>query len=312
MEQSYNEQTKIVFFGTHDFATTILQAMIDDLKISVDLVITQPDKPVGRKRELQQSPVKKMALKNHIQVQQPQSLTDYKLQVTSYNLAVVAQYGELIPQSILDTPTNGTLNVHTSLLPKYRGASPIQSALINGETETGVTIIKMDEGLDTGPIIIQKSLEIDQNDTYPQLSQKLAKIGSEALLEAIPGYISGKLQPTAQDVSKATSCKQLSREDGQIDWLKSAEEVYNQYRGMTPWPGVWTVWGGKRLKLLKIKSVEIKLEAGQVKTDADKLFIGCGEGAIEVFELQLEGKKVMNAMTFLNGYGETFDSVGLR
>ena len=203
---------------------------------------------------------------------------------------------------MLNAPKHGIINIHGSILPKYRGASPIQSALINGETETGVTIMKMDKGLDTGPIILQKSVKINPDDTYLDLDKKLAQIGAKCVLEAIPDYISGKLSPTPQDNTKATVCRELSREDGKIDWSKSATEIYNQYRGMTPWPGVWTTWGGKRLKLIKIKPVQLKLGTGKVSVENDKIYVGCGDASIEVFELQMEGKKVMGVKDFLNGF----------
>ncbi|MBU1895506.1 methionyl-tRNA formyltransferase [Patescibacteria group bacterium] len=300
---------KTIFFGTHDFAVTILQTLIDDPQISVDLVITQPDKPVGRKKELQQSPIKKLALKYNIEISQPENLKSYALDLTPYTIGVTAQYGLLIPKEILDSPKHGILNVHTSLLPKYRGASPIQSALINGETETGVTIMKMDAGLDTGPIILQKTLKIDENDTYPQLELKLAQIASGALLEAIPDYISGKLEAIPQDDSNTTNCRQFTREDGKIDWTRTAEEIYNQYRGLTPWPGVWTTWDGKRLKLFKIKIANKNFEPGKVLVEDNNIYIGCCRNCIEVIELQLEGKGVMRVKTFLNGNTHIHDQL---
>ena len=299
-----------IFFGTHDFAATILQSLIDSPTVSVEMVITQPDRPVGRKQEVQKSPVKILAEKNNIIVEQPESLKNYELRTKNCELNIVAQYGLLIPKNIINAPAHGTLNVHTSLLPKYRGASPIQSAIMDGETETGVTIMKMDEGLDTGPILLQKSLNIEPDDTYPELDKKMAKIGSEALLEAIPPYIEGGLQPAVQDNSKATVCKQLSRDDGLVDWSKSADEIYNLYRGLTPWPGIWTMLEGKRLKLLKIKPADENIEAGSIKTNNGKMYIACGKKSIEVLELQLEGKKAMSANNFLTGH-RNIDGIAL-
>lgn len=305
-----NKIIPTIFFGTHDFAATILQGLIDSPLVDVKLVITQPDKPVGRKRELVEPPVKVLAKKYNIPIEQPNSLKNYTLaNFPTFQLGVTAQYGAIIPKHILEAPKFGILNVHTSLLPKYRGASPIQSAIINGEKETGVTIMKMDEGLDTGPILLQKSIEIDLDDTYLNLDKKLAHIGSGALLEAVPKYISGELKPIPQDNSKASICKQLTREDGKIDWNKSASEIYNLYRGLTPWPGVWTTWNDKRLKLLQIKPSKKQIEGGKVVVDCDKMYIGCGEKAIEVFELQLEGKKAIDTKTFVNGYSEVNNSL---
>ena len=297
-------KTNIVFFGTHTFAATILQGLIDSGLFDIQLVITQPDRPVGRKQELQKSSVKLLAEKYNLKLAQPKSLKTFNF--TNFknfiNLGVVAQYGLIIPQRVLDLPKNGIINVHTSLLPRYRGASPIQTVLMNGETQTGVTIMKMDAGLDTGPIILQKSLNIAQNDTYTTLDQKMAKIAILGLLEAIPEYISGALQPVPQDNSKATITKQLTREDGRVDWQKTAREIYNQWRGLTPWPGVWTMLGDKRVKLLKIKPISKNIDRGSVISDQNCLLIGCDKGAIEIEELQVEGKNKQTAREFINGY----------
>lgn len=303
--------TRTIFFGTHDFAATILQGLIDGGLFDIQLVITQPDRPVGRKQEMQKSPVKLLAEKYKLQIAQPQSLKTYPLtHLQTYTLGICAQYGLIIPQSVLDAPKHGVINVHTSLLPKYRGASPIQTALVNGETETGVTIMKMDVGMDTGPILLQKNLKIEPNDTYPILDEKLSKIAILGLLEAIPDYISGRLIPRPQDNPKATYTKILTREDGKIDWSKSAEEIYNQYRGLTPWPGVWTTSNEvlpelnekKRIKFLKIKLADIEAESKKWKVKSDELFVGCGNGSIKVLELQVEGNKAMGSKSFINGY----------
>ncbi|MFH1947431.1 MAG: methionyl-tRNA formyltransferase [Candidatus Magasanikbacteria bacterium] len=304
MIQQNLRKIKIIFFGTHNFATVILQGLIDSPLFDIQLVITQPDKPVGRKKELTPPPVKILAEKHGIKVEQPKSLktfdfTDFK---DFMDLGICAQYGLLIPENILNAPKHGTLNTHTSLLPKYRGASPIQSALINGETETGVTIMKMDKGLDTGPILLQKPIKIEPDDTYIDLDKRLAKIGLLALLEAIPNYISVELRPIPQDDSEATICKEFTREDGKIDWNKTADEIYNLYRGLTPWPGVWTTWEDKRLKLLKIKKSDLKIKPGVVKIENDNMYIGTHKNSIEILELQLEGKQKMTAEQFVNGY----------
>lgn len=296
---------KIVFFGTHTFAATILQGLIDSGLFDIQIVITKPDRPVGRKQELQKSPVKLLAKKHALQLAQPPSLktfdfTDFK---DFMDLGIVAQYGLIIPQRVLDLPKMGIINVHTSLLPKYRGASPIQTALMNGETQTGVTIMKMDAGLDTGPIILQKPLNIAQNDTYTTLDQKMAKIAILGLLEAIPGYISGALQPVPQDNSKATVTKQLTREDGRVDWQKTAQEIYNQWRGLTPWPGVWTdALEDKRMKLLSIVHVDQTLAPGRLEIRDKEILVGTKKGSIKILELQAEGRKKQSAREFINGY----------
>ncbi|MBI5222270.1 MAG: methionyl-tRNA formyltransferase [Candidatus Magasanikbacteria bacterium] len=294
---------KTVFFGTHNFAANILQGIINNPLFDIQLVITQPDKPVGRKQELQKSPVKLLAEKYNLQAAQPDSLKTYTLtNLHTYELGICAQYGLIIPPNILNTPKHGIINVHTSLLPKYRGASPIQSALINGETETGVTLMKMDEGLDTGPILWQKGLKIEPDDTSTTIEQKLAKIAILGLTEAIPDYSGGALIPTPQDNAHASICKGLTREDGKIDWSKTAQQIYNQYRGLTPWPGIWTMWNNKRLKLLQIKPTDKVTPTGQVLVEGDRIYIGASDRAIEVLELQLEGKQKMSAKDFANGH----------
>ncbi len=307
---------KTIFFGTHQFAATILEGLLAMPFLSVDLVVTQPDRPVGRKREMEKPPVKLIAEKFNISTEQPTSLKIYKLTAKSYQLGVVAQYGLIIPNRIVESPTYGILNVHTSLLPKYRGASPIQTVLMNGGTETGITIMKMDAGIDTGPILLQKKIQIEPDDTCTTLEDKLASLGIEGLLEAIPSYLSGALKPIPQDESQATTTKLLSRDDGKIDWNTSVRDIYNHYRGLTPWPGVWTTWEGKRLKLISIKPSTNILTPGTVEANSppagplrseaseagQKIFIGCADGSIEILTLQLEGKKAMDAGAFIHGY----------
>ncbi len=299
-----DKKISTVFFGTHDFAATILQGLIDSPLFDIQLVITQPDRPAGRKKELISPPTKILAEQHNIPVQQPERLKIEDLRLKTYDLAIVAQYGLLIPKSILDIPKYGTINVHTSLLPKYRGASPIQSALINGEEKTGVSIMLMDKGMDSGPILLQKEIYIAPDDTYLDLDKKLADVGLQALMETILGYIEGSLKPIPQDESQVTLCSKLSREDGEVNWQNTAQEIYNQYRGMTPWPGVWTTWNDKRLKLLKISPAEKSFSPGKVVVDSDKLYVGTSDNSIEIHELQLEGKKAMDSKTFVNGFGK--------
>ncbi len=293
-------QLKTVFFGTHQFAVSILQSLINNPQISLELVITQPDKPVGRKKVLTPSPVKVLAEQHGIPVETPKGLKKYQLP-EELDLGITAQYGLMIREHILDAPRHGILNVHTSLLPKYRGASPIQTALMHGETVTGVTIMKMDIGMDTGPILLQKQLDILPDETYLELDARLAEIGAAALAEAIPGYTDGTLQPQAQDDSLATPCSLLSREDGKVDWNSSANEIYNRYRGLTPWPGIWTTWNDTTLKLLSVKPSNASLKPGEVAWQDKQLLIGCGDGSLEILELQLAGSKAMDAASFVNG-----------
>ena len=295
-----------VFFGTHTFAATILEGLLSQPLFSIDLVITQPDRPVGRHQEFLPSPVKVLAEKHGLAVNQPETLKTYTLKPSTYDLGIVAQYGLLIPKEILAVPKKGIINVHTSLLPKYRGASPIQTALLNGDTETGVTIMMMEEGLDTGPILLQKSLAIDPDDSYPDLDKKMAVLGTATLLEAVPLYLSNNLLPQPQDESLVTTCRQLTRDDGRVNWQRSNHEIYNQYRALTPWPGIWSTWNKQRLKLLQTYPTQKNVSPGMILVEADRIHIGCGKDSLEITHLQLEGKKAMDAETFLRGY-KNFD-----
>lgn len=305
---------KIVFFGTHEFAAAILQGLVNSPDLEIGMVVTQPDKPVGRGQKIQKPPVKILAEKYGLKVEQPKSLKSptFNIQYSMFDLGICAQYGLLIPPRILKTIKHGVLNVHPSLLPKYRGASPIQSAILNEEKKTGVTIMKLDEGLDTGPILTQKSLKIGPNDIYPTLELKMAEIAKGLLLEVIPRYLSGRLKPRTQDNSQAVDCRPLTREDGRINWRKSAREIYNQWRALQPWPGVWEEFkilnSNFRIKMIKIEfSEETSAFTGDVgnlvKISKNRLGIVCGDKKIiEVIKLQPEGKKVMTAEEFRNGY----------
>ncbi|MBT4153282.1 MAG: methionyl-tRNA formyltransferase [Candidatus Magasanikbacteria bacterium] len=293
----------IAFFGTHTFAATVLKGLIDSPLFCVKKVITQPDKPVGRKKVMTAPETKLLALAHDISVDQPASLKKYTYDADAYDLNIVAQYGKIIPESIVEGPTHGTLNTHTSLLPKYRGASPIQSALVHGETVTGVTIMKMDAGMDTGPIILQESIDIHPDETYAQLDQRLAPLSTRALLKAAPAYVAGELLPKAQNDAEATHCKLLSRDDGRIDWNASATNIYNQYRGLTPWPGVWTTANDKRIKLLHLLPGAEKTDhaPGTLFTAHGSLFLQTITGTLEVTSIQLEGKPATTSEVFLHG-----------
>ncbi len=307
---TYMSKTKIAFFGTQEFAATILEGLLADATISVEVVFTQPDRKVGRKQILEESPVKTLATQHNLSIEQPESLTNYTLQTVDCQLAVVVQYGLIIPKHILTAFPLGVINIHGSLLPKYRGASPIQAALMNGETVTGNTIMIMDEKMDHGPILAQGEVSIAPDDTFTTLAQKMAVAGSKLLLETLPAYISGELTAQPQDHSQATFCGLLSKNDGKVDFSKSATEIYNLYRGLTPWPGIWCTWNDKRLKLLKIAPAEKKLPSGEVLVENKKIFVGCEEKSIEILELQLEGKNPMSEEVFANGY-KNFDKAKL-
>ncbi|MFA6548275.1 MAG: methionyl-tRNA formyltransferase [Candidatus Magasanikbacteria bacterium] len=292
----------VVYFGTHHFSAHILETLIQSGVFDIKLVITQPDRPVGRKKEIQASPVKIIAQKYNIKIEQPETLKNYHLSETA-DLNITCQYGLIIPKTILETAKRGSINVHTSLLPKYRGASPIQSVLIHGEKETGITVMLMDEKMDHGDILRQQKITIGHDDTYTELNNKMLAVAPKLLIATASDYIEGKITPQVQIHEEATFCKEFTREDGKIDWNKTGEQIYNLYRGLTPWPGIWTEYNGKRLKLLEVKPANEKIEQGKISAQSDRLFAGGGENtAIEITKIQLEGKNPMNAKEFINGF----------
>lgn len=291
-----------VFFGSHHFSTPILQKLLDSGVFDIKLVITQPDRPVGRKKEIQMTGVKTLALKYNIPVEQPETLTNYTLPISA-EINIVCKYGLIIPETILNSAKHGSINSHASLLPKYRGASPIQSVLIHGEKETGATAMLMDKEMDHGPILAQDKLNILPDENCFELSERLAPLEADLLIKTIPDFIAGKITPQIQNHTEATFCKELTRDDGQVDFSKSATEIYNLYRGLTPWPGIWTMWNEKRLKLLKIAPTNIKIETDKLTAKDGHLYMGAGENtAIEILELQLEGKAATEAKNFINGF----------
>ena len=266
---------KIIYLGTPKFSVAILEALINS-DYEVTAVITNPDAPVGRKQILTPSPVKIIAEKNKIPVIQPDEMRNFDV-----DLAIIAAYGKIISKNILDIPRFGTINIHPSLLPKYRGASPIQNAILNGDKKTGVTIMKLDEEMDHGPILANSELPIADSDTYESLSQKLAKIGAELLIKTIPEYISGKIKPIEQKHAEATYTKIIKKEDGKIDWSKNAAEIERMTRAFYPWPTAWTTWNGKILKILE---AEVR------------------GGSLAIKKLQLEGGKILSIKEFINGH----------
>lgn len=296
---------KIIFMGTPDFAAASLEALIAS-RHEIQAVVTQPDKPKGRKGELTPSPVKVVAEGKGIKVYQPLKVRDEEFVKTlrAYNpdVMVVVAFGQIIPLSILKMPKYGCVNIHGSLLPKYRGAAPIQWAVLDGEKETGITTILMDEGIDTGDILLKKTIQIDTDETSGSLFDKLMALGAKAILETLDELEKGSLTPTKQGESPTAYAKMLTKAMGLIDFTKSAKELDCFVRGMDPWPSAYTLLAGKTLKLWKVRVVEGSGKAGSVIDIGKESFtIACGEGAIEVLEVQLEGKKRMSAGDFLKG-----------
>jgi methionyl-tRNA formyltransferase len=296
---------KIIFMGTPDFAAASLEALIDS-RHEIQAVVTQPDKPKGRKGELTPSPVKVVAEEKGIKVYQPLKVRDEEFVETlrAYNpdVIVVVAFGQIIPLSILQMPKFGCVNIHGSLLPKYRGAAPIQWAVLDGEKETGITTILMDEGIDTGDILLKKTIKIDTDETSGSLFDKLMALGAETILETLDELEKGNLTPTKQGESPTAYAKMLTKAMGLIDFTRPAKELDCFVRGMNPWPSAYTLLSGKTLKLWKVRAVEGSGKAGSVIDIGKESFtIACGEGAIEVLEVQLEGKKRMSAGDFLKG-----------
>ena len=315
---------KYIFFGTPEFAAIVLEKLINTGYIP-EAVICNPDEPVGRKQILTSPPVKSFIIEHgtwNIKIFQPIKLdSSFKFQVSGLkpDLAIVAAYGKILPKEILEIPKHGFINVHGSLLPKYRGASPIQAAILNGDKETGITIMKIDEEMDHGPLLGKSEIRISKSETFESLSQKLAISGAELLVKTIPDYISGKIKPIEQDHSKATYTEIIKREDGKIDWSKSAEEIERMMRAFYPWPTAWAIWNNKILKILEADISENKNnhQIGEVFKQHSNILqnvgmllaVKCGSGSLIIKKLQLEGGKILSAKEFLNGHRDFMGSI---
>ncbi|MCH7883338.1 methionyl-tRNA formyltransferase [Patescibacteria group bacterium] len=297
-----------VFFGTSQFAILILETLKMG-GVMPSLIITTPDKPAGRGLKTAPPPIKRWAEKHATVLFQPKKLDDdffYKLQDTRYKIFIVAAYGKLIPKKILEIPEKGALNIHPSLLPCWRGADPIRSSILAGDTETGVTIMLMDEKMDHGPILKSKILNLKSKKyTYTELEKELAKLGGKLLIQTIPEWIEGKIKPKEQNHSQATYTKKITKEDGRISWNEDATLIERKIRAFNPWPGTFTFWNGKRIKILEGRTIETKLKAsaaGVALRHDSAIAIPCKKGVLLVKKLQLEGKSPLSATEFLSGY----------
>jgi methionyl-tRNA formyltransferase len=299
----------LIFCGTPRFAVPTLEKMVE-AGHSVPLVVTQPDRPRGRGMELASSPVKATALRLGLPVQQPDKIKsneDFKSQLTALapDAIIVVGYGRIIPQWMIDLPRLGNLNLHASLLPKYRGAAPIQWAIASGESVTGATTMRIDAGLDTGDILQQREFPIGSEDTAETLAPKLAAMGAGLMIETLHGLQSGQVRPVPQDHSQATLAPILRKEDGRIDFHRTATEIFNRLRGFQPWPGAYTVFKGRNFQVHWARPLEstASLAPGEVALQGTRLLAGCGQGtALELIEIQIEGKRRMSARDFINGY----------
>lgn len=310
---------RIIFMGTAELACASLRALLNSPEFAVQAVVTQPDRPKGRDLKLQPSEVKKLAVAANIPVLQPERAREpqfvEQLKQFAPDYIVVIAYGQILPKVILETPKLGCVNVHTSLLPKYRGAAPIQAALLNGDAETGVTIMLMDEGLDTGPILSQRAIPIDANDDAATLHDKLATVGAELLLPTLIDFAGGRIQARTQDHAQATHVKKIKKEDGQLDFTQPARVLQNRIRAFTPWPGAFTFQRtNDKARLLKIWRAEVISGTGQPGTvlaaDNAGIVVACGTDALRILRLQREGGRQMGAAEFLQGnpirIGESF------
>jgi methionyl-tRNA formyltransferase len=297
---------KIVFMGTPDFAVPTLRALI--AHHTVTAVMTQPDRPAGRGGEIQMSPIKRVALEHNIPVLQPEKIRRRanieELRQYEADAYVVAAFGQILPQEVLDIPPHGSINVHASLLPRWRGAAPIQAAIRAGDNETGVTIMKMDAGLDTGPMLSTGTLPIMLDETGESLHDKLSTLGADLLVSTLPGYFSGAIQPHPQPEHGVTFAPRIEKEEGRIDWREYAVVIDRLVRAFTPWPGTFTDWNGKTLKIISGKAVYTGAdEPGLVSMDVfDQIAIGTGGGLYFPTMVQLAGKKATPIEDFVRGY----------
>ncbi len=302
---------KLVFCGTPQFAVPSLGALLD-AGFEIPLVVSQPDRPSGRGMQVAPTPVKQRALDRGIEVIQPEKIKNNlefrsRLEQIAPDVIVVVAYGRIIPQWMLDLPPLGNINGHASLLPKYRGAAPIQWAIANGETVTGVTTMRLDAGLDTGDMLMKRETAIQPTDTAVTLSPRLAALTAELLVETLPALKDGRIAPRKQNEAEATLAPILKKEDGLIDFRRTAAEIWNRLRGFQPWPGAYTSFRGKNLSVIGAMPTsplnQKKVEWGTLEIDNGRLLAGCGEGTVlELVEVQPEGKKKMAVRDFLNGY----------
>lgn len=318
---------RIVYMGTPYFAVPALKALVEGAApgkivaegLEVVTVVTRPDKPAGRGREIVYAPVKQFALEHDIPVWQPGSFkkAENSAALAQYgaDVYIVAAFGQILPQVVLDQPRYGTLNIHASLLPKYRGADPIAESILQGDSETGVTIMLLDAGIDTGPTLLSRAIPLAADETTKSLTPKLAELGAQALLEALPQWIAGTISPQPQDELRASHTRMLRKEDGHLNWDKPAAVLARQIRAYTPWPGGYTHWGNKLLKILEAQPLEGEVDTleqpmqqvghGLVTTREEAghevMAIVTGAGFLLVKQVQLEGKKAMSAEEFLRG-----------
>jgi methionyl-tRNA formyltransferase len=294
--------------GTPDFAVPALQALLDALEFEVVGIVTQPDRPAGRSKSPQSSPVKQVGVASGVPILQPEKLRDpgafEQLQAWQPDVIVVAAFGQILRKNVLELPPHGCINVHASLLPRWRGAAPIQAVIRSGDAETGITIMIMDVGLDTGPMLKQRAIPILPTDTGETLHDKLSALGGPLLIETLGGYLKGEIAPQIQDERLQTYAPMLKKEEGAIDWTQPAEAIDRQIRAFDPWPGTFTHWDGQVLKILNGKVVDGSAAPGTVKRLSDgTVAVGTGSRLYAPETVQLAGRPATPISAFVNGHG---------
>ena len=305
--------TNIIFMGTPDFSATVLKGLLESKQYEILAVVTQPDRAVGRKKEIRMTPVKELALDYGLPIYQPEKLSKSAELDSLLNLnadgIVTAAFGQFLPSKLLDS-VNFAVNVHASLLPGYRGGAPIHYAIINGDKEAGVTIMEMVKEMDAGDMIARRAIPIEETDNVGTMFEKLALVGRDLLLESLPSYLAGDLKPVPQDKNQVTFSPNILPEKERIDWTKTNHQIFNQIRGMNPWPVAHTLLNGERFKIYEATPVEGLGQAGEILVIGKKeLIVATGEGALSLQTVQPAGKSKMTIIDFLNGLGRQL-SVG--
>lgn len=303
---------KVIFMGTPVFAARVLEGLLTDGRYEILAVVTQPDRAVGRKKEIRMTPVKELALAHQLPVLQPEKLSGSQeleqLMALPADGIVTAAFGQFLPERLLEQ-FSFAVNVHASLLPKYRGGAPIHYALIKGDSQAGVTLIEMVKEMDAGDMIASSAIDIEDSDNVGSLFEKLALLGRDLLVEKLPSYLSGDLQPQPQDASQVTFSPNISPEEERIDWSKTNRQIFNHIRGMNPWPVAHTLWQGQRLKLYEAEPVSGQGQPGQILEKTKRsLIVATGQGAISLKLVQPAGKPKMPVADFLNGIGRQLEA----
>lgn len=303
-----NQKYKVIFMGTPDFSVPGLKALKEDSRFEIVSVITQEDKPVGRKQELLPTPVKKAAVELGLPVLQPKRLKNIadKLKGLAPDFIIVIAYGQILNEEVLNIPKIACVNIHASLLPKYRGAACLQAPILNGDNETGVTIMLIDKGLDTGDILHQEKIDLTGSETLEVVHDKLSELGAKVLGDILVDFTEGKITPIKQDDSLSSYVSVIDKKDGQINWIDDAKVIERKIRAFNPWPGTFSILGGKIVKVIKAKEIETEnnLESGVIFSENKELLVKCGQNALLILELQIEGKKSTDSQSFLAGHKE--------